>query len=80
MTCDAGRTEHRRGVTVDPAATTVTERLEILAGELLRAGSEHHLVRVERFDVLNGIAVFALRRRRPCGRLARAAQRLAGRT
>jgi hypothetical protein len=58
---------YRRVFIVDPAATTTLERLALMAGELHRrhAGdARSRLVRVDRFDVVHGVAVFTVRDRR----------------
>lgn len=54
--------EHR--VVVDPATTSVDDRIQQMGRELAVQSRHGKLVCVDRFDVRHGIAIFTVRRRR----------------
>jgi hypothetical protein len=61
---DAQREGRRVGFVVDPAMTSLDERIELMNAELVRTASGGRLIRIHRWDVRRGVAEFSVGRRR----------------
>lgn len=53
----------RFGFIVDPATTSVEERIEQMNAELVREASGDRLITIHRWDVRGGVGEFSVRRR-----------------